>query len=154
MDQHKQVQTVVLNSRGGNVYEARGVSKLIRQKGFSTRVDKICHSSCTTIFIGGKTRALSSEAQLGFHKYRLEAKYQVGFADVELEHKRDRSLFLNAGVRPAFVDKMFAYDASEMWFPKLENLRHSGVVTTAKHNNLKHDLLPRFFHVAVNGVDQ
>ncbi len=142
--QHSKVKTVVLHSDGGNIYEARGVSKLIRDQGLSTRVDGICQSACTTIFIGGKVRSLAKSAKLGFHQYRMNAKYQVGFSNIELEQTRDRSLFLSAGVKSGFVDKMFAFDANEMWFPNREQLRRAGVITMMKKMNYSGDYLRLF----------
>jgi len=137
LQQHQGIKTIILDSSGGNVYEARGISKLIKDRGIATRVENICHSSCTTIFIGGKTRSLAKSASLGFHQYRMAVEYQVGLSNIELEYKRDRSLFLSAGVKRWFVDKMFAYQPHEMWYPNIKVLRRAGVITTQKHNKVK-----------------
>ncbi len=157
LKKHPDIKMVVLNSSGGNVYEARGIAKLIRDREIATRVEKLCYSSCTTIFIGGKTRSLAKSATLGFHQYRMAVEYQVGLVDIEREYIQDRALFLSAGVKSSFVDKMFAYKPDEMWFPNIEELRRAGVVTTAKYNMMGPRLPKRlfvwsnFFHASVDG---
>ena len=128
LDQNPAVRTVVLGSSGGNIYEARGLAVLISARGLDTRVDEICSSACTTVYIGGQYRSMRSSARLGFHQYRIDADYTVYNANPQAEQKRDRELYAKAGVKAWFLDRMFNSDSSQMWFPTLEELLAAGVV--------------------------
>ncbi len=123
------LQTVVLSSTGGNIYEARGLSKLIRENELGTLVRSVCTSACTTVFIGGISREMMQDAQLGFHQYRIDANYSVLYADVAAEQERDRLLYAAANVKPWFLLKMFESRSDEMWFPEIDELLDAGVVT-------------------------
>ncbi len=56
----------ILNSDGGNIYEARGLAKLFRDNAINTRVENICTSACTTAFTGGKIRYHGSRCKIRF----------------------------------------------------------------------------------------
>jgi hypothetical protein len=64
------VKMVVLNSPGGSVRDALAMSKLIREKGLSTRVEANAHcaSSCPLIFSGGVERVAEKGASVGVHQ--------------------------------------------------------------------------------------
>lgn len=123
------VEKIVLDSNGGNIYEARGLSNTIRQNGLNTLVISECSSACTTVFIGGVKRQLTAGAKLGFHQYRIDANYAVLNANPLLEQDRDRAVFLRSGVAVWFADKMFASPSSQMWYPELSELIEANVVT-------------------------
>lgn len=53
---------VVLDSPGGNVYQARGLAKLIEKYRLDTYAFGICYSSCTLAFIAGK-KSISANMQ-------------------------------------------------------------------------------------------
>lgn len=120
---------IILSSVGGNIYEARGMAKLFKEKQVDTVVDGECSSACTTAFIGGKTRWLGAGARLGFHQYRIEANYVVLGSDPVAEQKRDETLYLQAGVKPDFVAKMHSAAPNAMWYPTSEELLNAGVIT-------------------------
>lgn len=123
-------EQIVLASNGGNIYEARGLSKVIGLNGLNTLVTSDCSSSCTIVFIGGNARQLAPSGRLGFHQYRIDANYTVLNADPLLEQKRDQAIFQKAGVAPWFLDKMFESPPSKLWFPELSELIRARVVTS------------------------
>ncbi|MGI9393785.1 MAG: hypothetical protein ACR2OY_04000 [Boseongicola sp.] len=123
------VDQIILASTGGNIYEARGLANIIRQHDLNTLVITECSSACTTVFIGGAKRQLSPGSKLGFHQYRIDADYAVLNADPVREQNRDRDTFLQSGVAPWFLDKMFDSNAAEMWYPALSELIEANVVT-------------------------
>ena len=129
LKQNPNLQTIVLTSPGGNIYEARGLSKLIREHGLNTLVESQCSSSCTTVFIGGIARRLMPNARLGFHQYRIDAVDSGLNADPSAEQERDRALYVASDVKPWFVTKMFERGPNEMWFPEIDVLLDAGVVT-------------------------
>ncbi|TNB48208.1 hypothetical protein FF124_07680 [Martelella lutilitoris] len=129
LDAYPDVKQIILASTGGNIYQARGLSNTIRQNGLNTLVVSECSSACTTVFIGGIKRQLSSGGRLGFHQYRIEADYAVLNADPLREQDRDRAIFLQAGVAAWFLDRMFNSPSSDMWYPELPELMEAHVVT-------------------------
>lgn len=123
------IQTVILQSTGGNIYEARGLAQIIKQNGLNTRVMAQCSSACTTVFIAGHEREIGPNGELGFHQYRVNATYSVLNADPQAEQDRDRDLFRQAGVSELFLSKMFDKGASDIWFPDIDALIAANVVT-------------------------
>jgi len=129
LKQTPSLQTIVLSSPGGNIYEARGLSKLIHENGLNTLVETQCTSACTTVFIGGITRMLMPDARLGFHQYRVDANYDVLNSDVAAEQEHDRMLYASAHVKPWFLKRMYESGSDGMWFPEFEELLDAGVIT-------------------------
>jgi hypothetical protein len=123
------IREVILSSEGGNIYEARGLARLFRDKDISTIVVDECSSACTTAFIGGVTRRLKSGAKLGFHQYRIEADYDVLGADPKSEERKDQMLFLDSGVKQSFVSRMHSAASGSMWYPDAGELLDAGVLT-------------------------
>ena len=121
-----------LSSEGGNIYEARGLARLVREAGLDTRVVDSCSSACTITFIGGLRRQLAAGARLGFHQYRVDADYDVPFADPAAEQARDRALFAAAGVAEWFLDGMYRESAAGIWYPEVEELRRAGVLAEGR----------------------
>jgi len=123
------VREIVLSSAGGNIYEARGLARLFRDRGLTTIVAEECSSACTTAFIGGRTRNLRPGGKLGFHQYRIEADYDVLGTNPKEEESRDKTLYLAAGVKEDFVARMHSAAPGSMWYPDAEELLDAGVIT-------------------------
>ena len=123
------VQTVVLTSDGGNIFEARGLVKLVRDARLDTRVSGTCSSACTVVFIGGLSRQIEVGARLGFHQYRVDAGYSVTIVDPRAEEARDRALFEAAGVAEWFLDRAYLEPPENIWFPSREQMQDAGVIT-------------------------
>jgi len=128
LQDHPGVKSIVLASPGGNIYEGRGVAKLIKQHGLNSYVFETCYSACTTAFIAGATRTLGPHGKLGFHSYRVEADYQVPFADPVGEQNYDRKLYNSQNIKDGFLNKVFESRPSELWFPSTKELLEAGVV--------------------------
>lgn len=124
------ITTLRLASAGGNIYEARGLAKLVRSYRLATVVGESCTSSCTVVFIGGQPRRLEAGAKLGFHQYQIAAEYQVPLADPAAEQARDLALFRQARVADWFLERMFQAAPGAMWFPSREELISAGVITS------------------------
>ena len=120
------IDTVILNSDGGRVFEARGIAKQIVDGKLDTHVADYCRSACTIAFIAGRTRTLGEEGRLGFHSYRLDGV--APFTDPEDEQEKDKDFFLRQGVDKAFVTHAFATPHDDMWQPQAERLLRAGVV--------------------------
>jgi hypothetical protein len=103
-----EVDTVILrNSPGGNAPAGYRVGEMLRERGLHTAVSGFCYSSCSRMFLGGRTRYFTDDypaerTEIGFHGHyyangRLNAdlvsryglrdwiiKYSDGKADPQL----------------------------------------------------------------------
>ncbi len=128
---HPQIKSVVLQSRGGHIYEGRGLARLFTEHGVDTYVYEECSSACTTAFIGGKRRHIGTGGKLGFHQYWVETtEYSqfVPFYNIRAEQQRDLALFQARGVDQAFLNKMFHQPAHRIWFPDHLTLQQAHIV--------------------------
>jgi len=123
-----QIETLSLSSGGGNIYEARGLAKLVRDARLDTLVVDECSSACTIAFIGGVSRRLAPGARLGFHQYKVDATYDLPFANPATEQDRDREIFRENGVADWFVGRMFQEHPGSIWHPSTAELQNAGVV--------------------------
>jgi hypothetical protein len=106
--EHPEIDTVILrNSPGGNAPAGYQVGQLLRERGLRTAVSGYCYSSCSRMFLGGRTRYFTDDyppedTNVGFHGHyysngRLNAglvsqyglgnwiiRYSDGKADPEL----------------------------------------------------------------------
>lgn len=122
------IRLVILESNGGNIYEARGMAKLIESRELQTHVDGNCSSACTSVFMAGKKRTMSDKAKIGFHQYRVDANFSIIAADPQQEQARDLAFFKRRGLSDAFLAKVFDQPSSAMWFPEAAELLEAGVV--------------------------
>jgi hypothetical protein len=70
---------VVLNSNGGSLVAGIEIGKAIRLKGFTTLVpsDAQCASACASAWLGGRVRAMSDGAKIGFHAASFKENGQI-----------------------------------------------------------------------------
>ena len=120
------IRGIVLSSDGGQIYEGRGVAKLIVERRLDTYVFDECKSACTIAYIAGTRRFLGRRGRLGFHRYRLNAQHP--FIDVAAEQEKDRTFFEQQGVDPAMLGKIFESSHKTIWFPTVEQLLQARVV--------------------------
>lgn len=128
---YPQIRSVVLHSRGGHIYEGRGLARIFIEHGIDTYVYEECSSACTTAFIGGKQRYIGPQGKLGFHQYRVEttrASQFVQFYDIGAEQQRDLALFKARGIDQAFLNRVFDQPANRIWFPDHSTLRAAQIV--------------------------
>ena len=131
IETHPQIKSVILNSRGGQIYEGRGLANLFTKHEINTYVYDECSSACTTAFIGGKRRYISTQGRLGFHQYWVETtKYShfVPFYNLRVEQQRDLALFKAHGVDQSFLNRMFDQPANRVWFPDHSTLYDAEIV--------------------------
>ena len=131
LQDNPQIKSVVLQSHGGQIYEGRGLSKLFTEYGLDTYVYGECSSACTTAFIGGHQRHLGAGGKLGFHQYWVDTTKHsrlVPFYDLRVEHERDLALFRDQGIQKAFLNKMFAQPANQIWFPDHATLLDAQII--------------------------
>lgn len=125
---HPDVSGVILDSEGGNIYQGRGVAKLIRVHQLDTYVYSNCYSACSIAFIAGKNRYLDSDGKLGFHGYRLESAFAHPNVDIEAEQDLDFEFFSKFIDDPEFLSKIFSADCQSIWTPTHEELRAANII--------------------------
>jgi hypothetical protein len=70
---HPEIDTVILrNSPGGNAPAGYAVGQMLREHGLRTAVSGYCYSSCSRMFLGGRTRYYTDDyppedTNVGFH---------------------------------------------------------------------------------------
>lgn len=112
------VDTVVLGSNGGNVFEALNMAAIINDNKISTYVPKLpnglgCYSACSYMFFGGRHRradGVLAVHQAGSYEPELDsAKQKVGETQQQTQFTVSEIIgFLNEFETPAFVyEKMF-----------------------------------------------
>lgn len=126
------LRELVLDSTGGSVFAARAMAIHIGAAGLDTRVDGLCFSACTLIFMAGQTRRLSKEARLGFHGYRFDKKNRVQTVEVNQEEQKDRVYLHERGVGEEFVNRIFATSPDRIWIPDTRALQQSGVLNAPR----------------------
>lgn len=128
LQEHPELNKLVLDSRGGIVSEARGVARLARVHQLATHVDKECYSACTIIFISSSTRTISRKATLGFHRYRLDTSHNSPWFNTEKHQRTDADAMRAQGIDQNFIDRAYSEPPEGIWTPDHETLIAAGVV--------------------------
>ncbi len=125
---HSNIETLVVTSKGGNIYEARGLAKILMDNDIGTHVVGECSSACTIVYLAGQTRTMGPLGKLGFHAYRLDSSTSMPNVDIENEQERDRLFFSQRAVNQDFLQKIFTRSHNSIWFPDTIELLTSGAV--------------------------
>jgi len=120
------IRMVLLDSVGGRVYEAARIGDLIKSRGLDTRVARQCMSACTTIFLSGRERTVSSKARLGFHQPDFPGLTESERATLIFN---EEARLKNSGVTGEFARKANLASPADIWFPTMSELVAGGVVT-------------------------
>lgn len=126
IERNPAITGIILDSEGGQIYEGRGLARIITKHRLRTFSLDECLSSCTTAFIAGTTRTLGTNARLGFHQYKTYSI--IPSIDVDNEQAKDMAIFVKQGVSPRFLEKIFAQPPESMWWPDIDELLDAGVV--------------------------
>jgi len=126
IERYPEITGIILDSEGGQIYEGRGLARLIRDNNLQTFSLEQCLSSCTTAFVAGTTRTLGINARLGFHQYKTYSL--IPSIDVVAEQSKDMAIFVEQGVSPEFLEKIFIHPPNSMWWPEIGELINAGVV--------------------------
>ena len=124
------IDTLVLSSRGGSVWEGLSMAGIIHDKGLTTYVPKLglegrgdCASACSFMFFAGKTREAAGD--VGVHQFYSGSgskSAEVGETEEIAQFTVSEIIgFLNEFDTPPFVfermfqqSKMYYFDQSEM----------------------------------------
>lgn len=125
---------LLLNSRGGSIYEGRGLYQVATTHGLATRVEDTCASACILAYLGGIHRTLSADARLGFHQYAVDHRHlnqAIPFYDPAREQARDLEIMRGIGIEPEFLERAFQRPHDDIWYPDHPELLRAGVVHQA-----------------------
>ena len=130
LDENPQVKTVSFFSQGGSDHEARKISLIIKERELNTYVPEYCVSACTSAFIGGKKRQMSSKALLGFHQGKSALNNNKFSEEEAKDNLYDTIKFYKQnGIDKEFVKRFHRIPVEEMWYPRDEELLKQGIVT-------------------------
>ena len=130
LDENPQVKTIAFFSQGGLEYEARNISSIIKERGLNTYIPEYCVSACTSAFLGGKKRQMSSKALLGFHQGKPSFN-KSKFSEEEIKDKLYDTIkfYKQNGIDKEFVKRFHRIPVEELWYPRDEELLKQGIVT-------------------------
>lgn len=121
---NRNIKTIHTNlDVGGYMEEAEMIAEMIKLYELETYVSTVCVSACIKIFLRGKKRFIKEDAKLGFHRPSFPGLNVVNFLAED-----SKQIFLDAGVSPSFVEKIFNTPSSEMWYPTKEELLQANVI--------------------------
>ena len=147
---NNQIQTLVLNSKGGIIIAASDMADLVIDAGLDTHVEENCLSACVTIFLGGNNRSLALGGKIGFHRgYWEAASMREYYEDNKIDEEwadpfefsswiyedtqsgvfEEFEYLLERGVQASFAIKTLKADADGMWEPRRSVLRSGGILT-------------------------
>jgi hypothetical protein len=82
---HPEVGTIILrNSPGGEARTGYRVGEMFRLKGLRTAVSGYCYSSCSRVFLGGKTRVFTDDYPPDYTDVGFHGHYDHGTLNVAL----------------------------------------------------------------------
>ena len=128
LSKHPELTQVEFNSNGGNIYQARGLAKIIISNALNTYVSESCYSACTIAYVAGKTRSMSPHGRLGFHQYNMKSKLLNQHFDVHKEQAKDLSFFKSRISDNNFIEKIFNSKNADIWIPEQKDLLITGVI--------------------------
>jgi hypothetical protein len=117
------VRTLVLDSAGGRIGEGRRMGRLVKARQLNTYVEGECVSACTLVFLAGTERAATPTAKIGFHSGSL-----AGASSPEATRSMARQ-YRESGITQAFIERIQATAADDMWYPERAVLIREGVIT-------------------------
>jgi hypothetical protein len=92
LDANKAITHVVLrNSMGGNSWTGYRMGELFRERGLTTVVSGHCVSSCSRLFLGGKTRLFSDDFPASLTYVGFHGHYDFGKLNLEAVKKNDQA---------------------------------------------------------------
>lgn len=119
---------LIINSPGGNVYEARKLGRYLRANELNVAVDKVCASACIDILAGGVSRYITPRARIGIHQ--SSAPGSVGSHNTGQSYVAGSALYLREmGVDPEVALAAASVPPNQMyWFSASEAIK-TGLAT-------------------------
>lgn len=118
--------SLVLNSTGGRLFEAKQIADVVKSRQLNTYVEEKCISACTYVFLAGKDRAATPNARIGFH--------QPNFPGLDANARRSSihdmlSVYRTANLPESFIQRIAKTLPEDMWYPTQDELIDAHVIT-------------------------
>ena len=128
--QYPSAKVLHLNSPGGEIEEAHRMLELVRERGLTTTVDKLCDSACTLVFLAGRQRVIAPGAEIGFHQ-----PWALGVSSAEMDalDQNDKQYLRGQGVPQWFIDKAYSTPSTTIWIPATTELSAANVITAVSN---------------------
>ena len=145
-----EIRKLKITGPGGDMDAARKIAEVLTTHNIDTIAYGKCYSACTLIFLGGQSRTLEADAELGFHrqwvdptmhkksfnalqdvmKWKNEFKY-LTYIYNKLTSKLvgDMQYMDDRGVTFNFIMRTISTEVFDMWTPSREVLLSYGVTT-------------------------
>jgi len=126
LDETPGATTLMLNSRGGRVLEAKQLVQTVQTRKLNTYVEGQCSSACTYVFLAGKDRAATPNAQIGFHQPTfpgIDSPTQKSITQDMLK------VYRTARLPEEFINILSKVEPHDMWYPTRDELIESHVIT-------------------------
>ncbi len=133
LDENPAVREIALSGPGGRIGAAFEIEGLIRKRRLDTRVDGDCASACALVFLGGVDRSLSPQGRLAFHQAGFPGMNQAEM--LESNRAMVRFLVVQAGLTPAFANRVVDTPTNELWVPTREELTLGRVIHRLREKN-------------------
>jgi hypothetical protein len=133
LERHPGIQTLELESHGGDTYEGVAMADLVREYNLDTLVLDECESACTTVFAGGRDRVLGEKGALGYHDENAYGLPSGRTLTEKVATERTPT------IDDDFLTRTFAVPHWDMWYPDRDELVKAGVLTRVETNLPKDD---------------
>ena len=145
-----EIRKLKITGPGGDMDAARKIAEVLITHNIDTVAYGKCYSACTLIFLGGQSRTLEADAELGFHrqwvnptmhKKNFDALQDVMEWKNEFEYLTyiynklnsklvgDIQYMDDRGVAFNFIMRTISTEVFDMWTPSREVLLAAGVLT-------------------------
>lgn len=145
---------VELDSRGGQVFAAMEIGRLLRREAVSSSVAKgaSCVSACVFVLMGAPERSVADGAHIGIHRPALGDAASDTLVDAMAAPMVSYAQQMHAS--PAIVADMMAIPADHMRFLTIAELAGYGIHVDAREHRASDGHRPRPGREAVDEVGQ
>jgi len=144
---NEKITGIIIDSYGGLIYEGYELAEIIEKYNLNTYSVIECSSAATIAFIAGKKRYLNFDTKMGFHNpfSILEIRKDLHLTALELntakkQNKISKSDYLNYlrehEITKNFIDKLEVNDSKDLFYPTIDELKESGIITGIQKNNI------------------
>ena len=106
--------------------EAQKLAHAVRSRHLNTYVEDQCASACTYVFLAGKDRASTPNAQIGFH----QPSFPGLDADAQRAATQDMlNVYRAAELPEAFIQRIAKTPPEDIWYPTRDELIAAHVIT-------------------------
>jgi hypothetical protein len=124
---HPEIEVVKIESLGGRHVEAVKIAQLLQEMKINTRVEKLCESACTVVFLAGTVRSATPRTLFGFHSATVTGDPSAAY-DVQATLLMSET-YRQFGVPEEFIAKVAKVPPDDMYYPTISELQRVGIVS-------------------------